>query len=465
MRSGGVVLFGALLSVGAVAASSASDAAIARAAQASLEKAVEPGGPGAAVLIAKGDEVLFRGARGLAEIELQVPLSPDHVFRIASVTKMFTAATVMKLAEGGQLSLDDPLAAFLPDFPNAAGVTLRELLRHTAGISDVANDPQPGFGRRDVDLATRIAEIGQRPLAFAPGKSWAYSNSGFILLGGVIEKVAGEPWHLALQKRLLEPLGLKHTRYGAAAPLIPGRAAGYSTDGDTGAVRNADFISMSIPASAGALVSTVDDLRLWMRALATGRVISKAGFEQMITPAPNPPPAPARFRYGLGLFLWQVRGSRMVGHTGQINGFAAVVGYLPAQGITVIALANDDDFDARTMGRRLAAIALGQPYREAEAVPTTAAELQPLVGTYQLDETMVETLSIRGARLYAQRGSRRALPLQVTADGELHFVPDELSYFAPVRDAAGKVTALDYFADGEGPPSRLPRVEATPRLQ
>jgi len=438
-------------------ASLSSDATIVREAQEALDRVSTPDGPGAAVLIARGDKVIYRSARGRAEIELGVPLSPDNVFRIASVTKMFTAAMILKLAEAGKLSLDDPLTLYLPDFPNGGGITIRELLNHTAGISEVAKDPQPGFSRRDVTTAMQVAEISKRPLDFAPGTGWSYSNAGFILLGAVIEKITGESWHAAIAKQILEPLRMKHTLYGDNSVILPGRTAGYTTDNPNHAVENAPFISITIPGAAGGLVSTVDDLRIWIRALSTGQVVSKTDFQQMITPGPKLPGTRTMYGYGFGTFVFHVRGNTMIGHTGQIPGFASVVGYLPERDITVIALGNDDNFDAQTMGRRLAAIALGQPYSEPVAAQSSEEELRALAGTYRIDENTIETLSLRDNKLYAQRGSRNAIPLQMTADKQLHFVPDELSYFMPVRDASGRTTGLNYFENGDGPPKLLPR--------
>jgi len=149
----------------------------------------------------------------------------------------------------------------------------------------------------------------------------------------------------------------------------------------------------------------------------------------------------------------------MVGHTGQISGFASAVGYLPKEDITVVVLANDDEFDARTMARRLAAIALGQPYADPVAVMPTAENLAALAGNYRIDAQTVETLSVKDGRLFAQRSHHNLVPLQMTADGRLYFVPDELSYFAPVRDAAGKVVRLDYFEGGDAPAQPMPRME------
>ena len=442
------------------AAASVDDARIAAQATHLLKSVAAPSGPGVAVLIARGDRIIYRTARGDADIELGVPLRPEQVFRIASVTKTFTAALMLKLAEQGQLSLDDPLSHYLPDFPNAAGITLRQLLTHSAGISDKAVLGQPGFGRRDVDTATLVAEIAKRPPAFAPGSAQSYSNAGFILLGAVIEKVTGQPWHAALHDRLLAPLGLKHTGYGIAATVIPGRVAGYTTDNPDHQVRNAAFISATIPAAAGALVSTLDDLRLWMRALAGGRVIGEASYRQMIAPVAPGGIMPSH-PYGMGMYVWHVRGETMIGHTGQIDGFASIMAYLPSSDVTIVALGNDDNFDAQNFGRRLAAIALGKPYPAIAGVPIPAAILNTLTGAYQ-EGPIVRTLTVKDGKLFAQRGGGNVVPLQMTADGQLHFVPDELSYFMPVRDTAGAVVRLDYFDHGDGPPVAAPRIGATP---
>lgn len=438
-------------------ATAQADVEIIRQTQSALEEAARSTGPGAAVLIARGDQLLFRGARGRADIELGVPLAPDQVFRIASITKMFTAALVVKLVQEGRLSLDDPIARFLPRFPNGDGITVRMLLNHTAGISDQPVSPQSGAGRIDRDTAALVDEIAMRPLSFAPGTDQAYSNAGYILLGAIVEHVTGQPWHAALEQQLLSPLGLAQTRLDAAATIVPHRVAGYSTNAATGMVENAPFISMTNPGSAGALVSTLDDLAAWMRALVGGRAIGPAGYRQMVAPAATSGDT-RQYSYGFGLYTWRVRGEPMIGHTGQIHGFAAMLAYLPARDITIVVLANDYRFDAQTFGRRVAAIALGQPYPAVVPVQQNATTLQELTGSYGVSEADRRMLMVRDGRLYMQRPGRNAVPLQIAAEGRIHFVPDELSYFVPVRDAAGLIARLDYYDRGDGPPRALPRV-------
>lgn len=412
-------------------------------------------GPGAAILVDRGGTVIFRRARGSANVELGVPLAPGKVFRIASVTKMFTAALVLKLAEDGKLSLDDTLARTLPDFPGAPSITIRQLLSHTAGLSDKAllGDGSSGVLRQEMTLPALAALIAKEPLRFAPGSSQAYANAGYILLGAVIEKVTGKPWQVAMQERLLEPLKLSHTRYGAAETIIPDRVAGY-TRGPERQIANADFISVSVPASAGALVSSVDDLRTWMRALSTGRVVSSASFRTMSTPA-SVPAETAMNPYGLGLYVWTIRGETVVGHTGQIDGFASFLAYIPSRDVTIVALGNDDTFDAQTAGRRLAAIMIGKPYvTETAALPEPL--MQQLAGNYD-DGGRRVTLTAKDGSLSYQREGGRSFPLQMMRDGTLHFRPDDLSYFTPLRDSGGRLTGLEFRARGEGQTNPIPR--------
>lgn len=438
------------------------DAATAQRSQKLLNETVTASGAGAAVLIVCGNKPVLRAARGMANVELNVALSPDQTFRIASITKTFVAALIVKMSESGELSLDDRLSEFVPDIPSAENITVRQLLNHTAGVSDKVPPAaiQPGFSRRDVDTKTHLIEIAKRTADFAPGTDRAYSNSGYILLGAVIEKVTGKPWYEAIDERISKPLGLKNTTYGISEKILKGRVAGYTTvrtESDK-RIENASFISASIPAAAGGLVSSVDDLRLFIKALTSEKIVSKAGFAQISSLATLAdgriaPPG----NYGLGMYIWKVRGETMIGHTGQINGFASILAYLPARDITVIVLANDYAFDAQNFGRRLAAISLGKPYTDVKSVPIPAADLAALAGDYQ-DLNFVRTLAVKDGKLYSQRPGRNPYPMQMAAGGTLHFVPDELTYLVPVKDDDGKIIRLDFYDRGDGPPRTLPRL-------
>lgn len=419
-----------------------------------LSGAAAPRRPGVALLVARGDRIVLQQAIGAANVELDVALDPRQVFKIASVTKIFTAATVMKLAEAGALSLGDPIEKFLPGIPDGRAITIRHLLQHTGGLADVSLRPAHPFGDGPsrIDADALVAALAKASPRFAPGSGWSYSNTGYILLGAVIEKIADKPWYDVVADQVIHPLKLLKTRYAAPEAVVPGRAAGYASDPGTGTAKNARFISPAVPASAGGLESDLGDLFRFMRALTTGKLLSGAGWRAMMTPATISGDAVVRERYGLGVYLWQVRGQPVVGHTGQINGFTSMLAWLPGEDVTIVVLANDENFDAQTFGRRVAAAMLGRPYLLRPAVTLSPEEMDALAGTYQSAQEQSRTVAVRDGRLEVRSGTGKFIPLQMTQDGQLHFVPDELSYFEVVRSERKAILGLNYFFKGEGPP-------------
>jgi D-alanyl-D-alanine carboxypeptidase len=418
-----------------------------------LKAIAAPDKPGLAVLVARGDEVLLRRAWGSAQIELGVALSPDQLFRIGSNSKQFAAVAILKLVDAGKLSLTDPLSKFLPDYPNGQNITIHQLLSHTSGVFDYTE--LPGFlrdGRADVDLPTLISKFKDHPPDFSPGTNWKYSNSGYVLLSAVIEKAAGQPWDQVIQNSVTTPLGLKNTRLGADLSIIRGRVAGYSR-GEHGEITNAPYLSMTQPVAAGALVSTVDDLYHWTRALHTGHVLPPARYREMITPVPNASGKPTD--YGYGIFVNEIRGEKMLWHGGNIPGFFTLVGYLPKSEVTAVVLCNSDapEPDPEMLMRQLAAVAIGNPYPTRHEVTLTDTQLHQMEGVYRIDEKTRRVLSMRDHQLYSQRGEgepNRFLP----ASADEFYLENSLDYFAVVRNPAGEVIALDQFVFGEPPPKR-----------
>lgn len=293
--------------------------------------------PGVSVAVIRGgrDTLVYRGY-GLADVENDVPATPRTVYRIGSISKQFTAALILRLAEENRLSLDDSIHRYVVGLPEAwLGVRIRHLLNHTAGV--------PGFERhwylrgiREEALTpdSVIRLVRDEPLEFAPGMDWKYSNLGYTLLGMTIERVTGERYADALESRILRPLGLKETRYCYLAPLIRHRASGYQQR-DTGVV-NADYTSMTAPFAAGALCSTVGDLAAWNRALAGGRVVSAASWRRMTTPDS----AARASSYGYGVVVMEVAGRRVIRHNGGIQGFRADNAYVPGDSLSVTVLTN-----------------------------------------------------------------------------------------------------------------------------
>jgi D-alanyl-D-alanine carboxypeptidase len=460
----GLILLVALR--GVIAAEFPPKAEVAQQAQQLLVEATTLDGPGAAILVARGDEVIFRGARGLAQMELGVPLRADNVFRIGSNTKQFAAVTVLKLVEQGRLSLTDPLSKFLPDYPNAANISVHELLNHTSGIKDYTEID--GYFRaairEDLDTTKLVAVFKDQPVDFAPGMNWKYDNSGYVLIGAIIEKVTGKPWHEAIRETVLSPLALTHTGYGADQPIIAGRAAGYSTD-EQGHASNAIYISMTQPGAAGGMVSSVDDLFHWLRALHTGKILKADSYHRLITPVPTPSGQPSD--YGYGVFTRTVRGEHALEHGGSIPGFSSDTLYIPGPAITVVALANTDSGhpDTALLTATLAASALGRPYPTRHPVTLTTAQMQALTGVYKLKDGERRTISVRDGKLYTQHGEGPPHVLLAVSENELYF-DEVLDYFTVTRDDAGKVIALEKFPSGEPPAEHWPKTdEALPAAE
>ncbi len=213
-------------------------------------------------------------AYGLANLEHQVPVREDTVFRIGSLTKEFTAALILKLQETGKLSVDDDITRYLPDSPTGGRrVTVHHLLAHTSGIQNVT--ALPSFRERireDLSPEAVLELFQNQPFRFEPGEDFEYCNSGFLLLGMIIEKVLGKPYSDCIGEHVFAPLGLDHTYYLNDSPIVPNRASGYVWE--NGHIRNAPYVSLRLPFAAGALGSTVGDLLTWRRALDAGVLLS-----------------------------------------------------------------------------------------------------------------------------------------------------------------------------------------------
>lgn len=444
----GVVVACAIAAGWAIAQPSPND--VARYAADLMARNYRPDAPGGAVLVARGDTVLFRAARGLANVEQHVPLQPDSVFRIGSITKQFTAAGLLTLVEAGRVNLDDPLAKYLPGFPGGERITVRQLLNHTSGVKSYS--ALPTFVDRTIRSDMTTAEIidlfkNEKP-DFPPGTQWAYSNSGYALAGAIIETVTGEPWHAYLERTLFKPIGMTHTGYGHDPRFAALQVPGYTYEGTN--VIPMRPMSMTQPHAAGALVSNVDDLLKWNRALHEGRILKDLTYRQMITPTGRA--ADPGIGYGFGLFNDTIRGAKVLQHGGRIFGFIASLTYLPGPDITVVVLENDDlrgAGDSPEVTKKLAAMALGDPYPEMRAIPVDQAALRSMEGVYRFAPDTTRVLRVVDGQLTSQRNTGPRSPLTPIAADDFLF-PDGFNRLKVERDASGTAKAIRFFANGDG---------------
>ena len=294
--------------------------------------------PAVSIAIARAGSTLVAKGYGLANVELDVKASPSTVYRIGSLTKQFTAAAVMRLVEAGKISLDDPIEKYLPDYPvGGRRITIRHLLTHTSGIKSYTG-LGPKFwdtSRLDYSHEKLMALFKDEPPDFQPGEKYLYNNSGYYLLGVIIEKVSFESYGSHVKKTLFDPLGLSSTVYCDNEPVVKQRAAGYQVS--LGVVQNAAPLSMKAPFSAGALCSSVTDLVAWTSALMNGKVVSRASLDQMITPATLNDGKPTTYGFGLGVSDGD---KKAISHGGGINGFASYLTYLPESRTIVAVLTN-----------------------------------------------------------------------------------------------------------------------------
>jgi CubicO group peptidase (beta-lactamase class C family) len=324
--------------------------------------------PGAAVLVVKGGETLLRKGYGLADLEQEIKIEPDMVFRIGSVTKQFTAAAILLLEEDGKLSVSDDIRRHLPDYPTPGRViTIEHLLTHTSGIRSYTD--MASFGekmREDLSVEDVIGIFENEPLAFEPGEKYAYNNSGYFLLGAIIEKVSGKTYETFLRERIFEPLSMSQTYYGSASRIIPKRAQGY--DGVNGEFQNAEYLSMTLPYAAGSLLSTVDDLAKWDRALQSPGFLRRESLEKWWKPFRLTSGETVPYGYGWGIS--QFEGRDVVSHGGGINGFTCQVLRIPQDRVFVAVLTNrnDEASNPGLVARKLAAAAIGKPASEKTVV-------------------------------------------------------------------------------------------------
>jgi CubicO group peptidase (beta-lactamase class C family) len=388
------------------------------------------------VLVARGDEIVFSKSYGSANLEWNVANTPTTKFRIGSITKQFTAAAILLLEERGKLKTDDPVKRYMPDAPAAWDkITLFNVLTHTGGIPNFTSFPE--YAEKSL-VATPVEKIvasfKDKPLEFEPGEKFSYSNSDYVLLGYLIEKLSGQSYEKFLQENIFTPLGMKDSGYDSNSALIERRASGYAPS-PAGPV-NAGYVHMSIPHGAGALYSTTLDLLKWEQGLLGGKLLTAASLAKMTTPFKSD--------YGFGLIVRTAEGRKQIWHNGGIQGFNASLAYYPESKVTVAVLANLNGQAADEMLPQLAAVAHGQAVQltsERKEITLPKQTLAAYVGTYELAPRVNMMITIEGEQLISQISGQVKVP--VFAETESKFFPKvvnaELEF---VKDASGKVTDL-----------------------
>ncbi|MES2923763.1 MAG: serine hydrolase [Verrucomicrobiota bacterium] len=415
-----------------------------------LGKLTTDNSPGMAVLVARHGRIVFQGGFGLADVEKRTPVTVETKFRIGSVSKQFTAAAILRLADEGKLALTDPLEKFFPGFPK--GVTLQQLLTHTSGIHSYTDKPEfIGKVSKPVTPAELIASFRDDPPDFAPGAGFHYDNSGYFLLGEIVAKVSAKPFASCLQEMFFGPLGMKGTGIYQNATPPPGMAKGYSmVDGKATPALDWD---MSWAGGAGALYSTVGDLFLWNEALFGGKILKPATLKEMTTPVKLPDKIDG-MNYGFGLVMSELKRLPAIGHGGGLNGWSSDLLRLPEQNCTVIALANAlasvPGFEPAAVTKQIAGKFLEAeikklpPLKEDMAVDKKS--YPDFVGRYDY-KTAVLAVSVENDHLFAQLTGQEKHEIFPSASDEFFWkITDAKVAF--LRNDKGVVTAARHSQGG-----------------
>ncbi|HEU4834983.1 MAG TPA: serine hydrolase [Pyrinomonadaceae bacterium] len=315
-----------------------------------------------AALVAENGKVVYKGAYGQANMEWNLPNTPDTKFRLGSITKQFTATVIMQLVEQGKIKLDAKLSDYLPDYRKDTGskVTIHHLLTHTSGIPSYTG--QPGFfenvSRNPYKVDEFVKKYASGDLEFEPGSKFSYNNSGYFLLGAIIERVTGKRYEQVLKENIFDPLGMKNTGYDHHGTILPKRAAGYSKTPD--GYTNAGYLDMSIPYAAGSLYSTVEDLYLWDQALYTDKVLTAQSKALMYKPFLQ------NYAYGWAVtntsFKQNDQPVQMITHNGGINGFSTIIMRFPKEKNLVVMLDNTGSGYLDRLSESITKILYNQPY-------------------------------------------------------------------------------------------------------
>jgi len=358
------------------------------------------------ILIARNGNIIINKGYGMANWEYDIPNTPETKFRIASLTKQFTAMAVLMLEGKGLLDLNDPLTKYIPDYPSGDKIKILHLLTHTSGIPDHTEFPDFNKERRvyQYDIIKTIETFKNKPLEFSPGEKFKYSNSGYILLGYITEKITKMSYEEYIDQNIFKPLKMYHSGFEKPDKIIKNRANGYTVKNNE--IVNAKYRIMANAHASGALYSTTEDLYLWDRALYTEKLIKKASLEKMFTPFKD--------KYGYGWGIVDVFNRKMVGHNGETEGFRANISRFINDDACIIILSNLDKTPVGRISIDLAAILFGEKYeipKIKKIVNVDPNILIDYVGKYELKPNFYLIITKENTHLYCQPTGQKKLEI------------------------------------------------------
>ena len=397
------------------------------------------------VLVARDGKMLLDKGYGFANLEWQLPDTPTTKFRLGSITKQFTAASILLLEERGKLKIDDPVKKYMPDAPAAWDkVTIFHLLTHTSGIPSFTSFPDLPTRQLQAMTPQQLVDwFRDKPLEFEPGTKWNYSNSGYVLLGYLIEKISGQSYAGFVEQNIFTPLGMKDSGYDSNSAIIERRASGYAP-GKNGP-ENAGFVNMTVPLSAGGLYSTTEDLLRWEQGLFGGKLLSPASLAKMTTPFKQD--------YAFGLGVSTQDGHKAITHDGGIQGFNTSMIYYPDEKLVVAVLANINGPGAGQIAASLGKVAHGEKVilpSERKEITLPPQALQKYVGNYEMTfpgRTIPLVITLEDGKLLAQLGQQPRFPIFAESE-TLFFYKNVDAQLEFTRNDKGEIAGMVLHQNG-----------------
>tara|TARA_B100000795_G_C22796217_1_gene439453 strand:+ start:442 stop:2094 length:1653 start_codon:yes stop_codon:yes gene_type:complete len=394
---------------------------------------------GVSALVAKDGNVIYRKAFGKADLELDVNMTSKNIFEVGSITKQFTSVAILMLLEEGKLSLEDEITKFIPTYPtNGKKITIHHLLTHTSGIKSYTSMQRFGEVMTIDETPLKFIDFFKNePMDFDPGEKYLYNNSGYFILGYIVEKVSGLSYQKFIQERIFDMVDMKSSYYGSHEKLIKNRASGYQKRGE---FSNAQYISLSLPYAAGSIMSNVDDMLKWQTAITNNVFLKETTIDKAFTnyTLNNGD----KINYGYGWVFNEINDVPTLEHGGAIPGYLSMGVFVPSKNVYVIVFSNCGCQSPTNIALEIAALAIDKPIQGKEnTVNLSAEQLTKWVGTYEFDAEVLRYITLKDGLLYSKiEGSPQSFKIFPTSPNTFSFEEGFISYDFSIKD--GKKTAL-----------------------
>jgi CubicO group peptidase (beta-lactamase class C family) len=401
-----------------------------------IEKAVKINRFNGSVLVSKNGKIVYEKAYGYQNVAKNILNTTNTIYQIGSTTKEFTAAVILKLIENHQLSLDDKLSTYFPDFARGNEITIKHLLTHTSGIYEILRDPVAfNSSTQPRSKEQMLSFFINKPLYFDPGTQYSYCNSGYMLLGLIIEKVTGKSYEQVVNDFILKPLGMNHSGFDFAGLQSPYKAVGYSKYTKTIKEASVPWDSTATY-SAGSLYSTVEDLYRWHKGLLNYKIYSKTSLEKATTPFLE--------GYGLGCWIDMIYDKKVVSHGGNIFGFTGYFARIQEEDVSIIILNNIFNRQIESIGLSILAILYDKPYSYFDEIKLMPETLDKYVGEYEVSADYKVKIIRKANQLFIQRNNEAATAIFAYKENAFFQKDDDIRIsFKSEKDTVNQITIME----------------------